>query len=307
MGSIAVEPAVKTLINLQLGWPSPRLFAANALLSGATEVLTSELETAAALIYGPHIGHPPLRKSVAEWLSSVYRTSISHERICISNGASANLSNVLQKFTDPIYTRKIFMVEPTYFLACPIFEDNGFQGKMRGVPETAEDGLDIAFLRRELEAAENAARGHSTMALPSLKVGKNYPKIFKYIIYIVPTFSNPSGKTLSLNLRKQLVSLAREFDALIISDDVYDFLSWPEDATSSETAGAAVLPRLVDMDRQMAGCSEFGNTLSNGSFSKVIGPGVRVGWSDCTPAFARELAEVYVIPFLPATRTSTDV
>lgn len=188
------------------------------------------------------------------------------------------------------------MVEPTYFLACPIFEDNGFQGKLKGIPETHEDGLDISFLRQELEAAEyaavKAAKANGTPDVPVLKTGKSYLKIFKYVIYIVPTFSNPSGKTLSLGARTSLVGLAREFDALVISDDVYDFLSWPEDAAAPVGAVAAVPPRLVDVDRDMPGYSTFGNTLSNGSFSKVIGPGVRVGWSECTPAFAKELGEV---------------
>ncbi|KAF6826643.1 aminotransferase [Colletotrichum musicola] len=292
MGSNIPTPK---LINLQLGWPSPRLFAASGLLDGATQILASEPETAAALVYGPHAGHPPLRKSVADWLSSVYGVAGDHERICITNGASGNLANVLQKFTDPLYTRRIFMVEPTYFLACPIFEDNGFQGKLRGVPE-GEEGLDIDFLRRELAAAEaetvSAAEAAGKPDVPTIKVGKTYPKVYKHVIYIVPTFSNPSAKTLSLQMRKDLVALARDYDALVISDDVYDFLSWPEDPAAPDNAVAAVPPRLVDVDREMPSCSEFGNTLSNGSFSKVIGPGVRVGWAESTAAFARELAEV---------------
>lgn len=298
MVTIPAGSSAKTLINLQLGWPSPRLFAANILLDGANEVLKSESATAAALIYGPHVGHPPLRESVAEWLSSVYSTSVGQERICISNGASANLANILLKFTDPLYTRKIFMVEPTYFLACPIFEDNGFQGKLRGVPEDNEEGLDIEFLRRELEIAELAAKDafkeKGISDVPILKTGSCYPKIFKYIIYIVPTFANPSGKTLSVPMRKRLVNLAREYDALVVSDDVYDFLSWPEDASAPDNAVAAIPPRLVDIDREMPGCSEFGNTLSNGSFSKIIGPGIRVGWAEGTPSFVTELGNVYV-------------
>ncbi|KXH31570.1 aminotransferase [Colletotrichum simmondsii] len=298
MGSNTTTTSSKSLslINLQLGWPSPRLFAASALLEGATQVLTSESETAAALIYGPHIGHPPLRKSIAEWLSSVYCTEIDYERISINNGASGNLANVLMKFTDPLYTRKIFMVEPTYFLACPIFEDNGFQGKLAGVPENDADGLDVTFLRRELAAIEAQAVEDAEKLgrpdIPTIKVGKTYPKIYKYVIYIVPTFSNPSGKTLCLQTRKDLVTLAREYDALVVSDDVYDFLSWPEDSSAPDDAVGAVPPRLVDIDRNMPGYSTWGNTISNGSFSKVIGPGVRVGWADGTPAFARELAEV---------------
>ncbi|KAF4777030.1 aminotransferase [Colletotrichum scovillei] len=286
MGSdtTAISSQSLSLINLQLGWPSPRLFAASALLEGATQVLTSESETAAALIYGPHIGHPPLRKSIAEWLSSVYGTEIDHERISINNGASGNLANVLLKFTDPLYTRKIFMVEPTYFLACPIFEDNGFQGKLAGVPENDTDGLDIAFLRRELAAAEaqaiEDAQNLGRPDIPTIKVERLTQK------------STNIGKTLYLQTRKDLVALARKYDALVVSDDVYDFLSWPEDLSAPDDTFGAVPPRLVDIDHDMPGYSTWGNTLSNGSFSKVIGPGVRVGWADGTPAFARELAEV---------------
>ncbi|TDZ25053.1 Uncharacterized protein Cob_v001612 [Colletotrichum orbiculare MAFF 240422] len=268
----------------------------SGLLDGATRVLTSDSETAAALIYGPHVGHPPLRKSVAQWLSSVYGPSVEYERICVTNGASGNLANVLQKFTDPLYTRRIFMVEPTYFLACPIFEDNGFRGKLRGVPEDGDEGVDIAFLRRELEVAEkearDVARSTGRADAPAVKVGKPYPKIYRYVIYLVSTFSNPSGKTLSVKMREELVRLAREHDALVISDDVYDFLSWPEGPSAPDDAVADVPPRLVDVDGEMPGRSQFGNTVSNGSFSKVIGPGVRVGWAEGTPAFVKELAAV---------------
>lgn len=295
MGSIL--PPARVLINLQRGWPSPSLFAASDLLDGANEVLTSKSETAAALIYGPHVGHPPLRESVGQWLSNVYSTTTTKDRICITSGASANLANVAMKFLDPLYTRAIFMIEPTYFLACPIFEDCGFQGKLRGVPED-EDGLDIDFLRRELEVAELAAvekaKAKGMPDAPMLKTGKTYPKVYKFVIYLVPTFSNPSAKTLSLELRTQLVLLAREFDALVVSDDVYDFLSWQEDP-SVDVNEVTVLPRLVDIDRQTPGGTEFGNTISNGSFSKIIGPGVRVGWAEGTPNFVNALSEVYVV------------
>lgn len=292
MGSVPVpEGAARPLINLQLGWPSPRLFAKEGLLKGAEEVLTSDKESAAALIYGPHAGHPPLRESIAEWLSSVYASSspTTKDRICITNGASGNLANVLLKFSDPVYTRAVFMVEPTYFLACPIFEDNGFQGKLRGVPEDDREGLDIEFLRRELETSEASAAAATS---PTLKTGSTYPKIYKYFIYLVPTFSNPSGKTLSLRMRQELVALARQYDALIVSDDVYDFLRWPEDSLAPDNAVSEVPPRLVDIDRYMPGYTKWGNTLSNGSFSKVIGPGVRVGWADCSPDMVIQLAEV---------------
>jgi DNA-binding transcriptional MocR family regulator len=139
-------------INLQLGWPLPSLFPSAQLLDGASSVLNSQKKMAASLIYGPDAGYEPLRHSIAKWLTSIYGRGSEHppDRTCVTGGTSGNLDNVLARFTGPGYTRTIWMVEPCYFLACPIFMDNGFQGMMRGVPED-DEGLDIDFLRASLE------------------------------------------------------------------------------------------------------------------------------------------------------------
>ncbi|KAK8128368.1 pyridoxal phosphate-dependent transferase [Apiospora sp. TS-2023a] len=299
-------------INLQTGWPSARLCASTAILHGAQQVLASESEAGPAMLYGPRIGHTPLRESLAAWLSNFYAESTSgilttRGRIAISNGASGNLANILQKFADPLYTRAIFLAEPTYFLACPIMEDNGFRGKLRGVPEGGPEhgGLDLEFLRQRLQETETEAVRMAAESgrpdAPILKTGPSYPKVFKFIIYVVPTFANPSGKTMADKTRRELVRMAREFDALIVSDDVYDYLSWPAEEPTGDGGGTTMaLPapppppsRLVDIDRGMDGYDEdWGNTLSNGSFSKIIGPGIRVGWADCAPTLAFQLGEV---------------
>ncbi|KAF2496373.1 aminotransferase [Lophium mytilinum] len=297
MGSFT-QDAELPHINLQLGWPTPSLFAREQLLKGSQSILSSPAETALALVYGPHPGYIPLRKEVAKWLSEIYSPAsgpIDFSRIIISNGASCNLANILQKFADATYTRRIFMVEPTYFLACPIFEDGGFKGKLQGIPEDAEEGLDIEYLRRVLQEAESErakAVPNPDDDVPRLKTGPNFPHVYKYIVYMVPTYSNPSAKTMSLHRRKQVVELAREYDALVVTDDVYDMLSWPADPALPDDAVGPIPPRLVDLDRSMPGRSDFGNTVSNGSFSKIVGPGVRVGWAESTKAFADLLGEV---------------
>jgi DNA-binding transcriptional MocR family regulator len=278
-------------INLQLGWPSPSLFPSAQLLDGATSVLESQAKTAASLIYGPDAGYEPLRRSIAAWLTSIYGcgSELSFDRVCVTNGASGNLDNVLARFTEPGYTQSIWMVEPCYFLACPIFMDNGFQGMMKGVPED-DEGLDVEFLRQGLVDADR-----STPPLPSMrKTGERYKKLYRHIIYCVPTFSNPSAKTMSLRRRQQLIRLAREFDALVITDDVYDILRWPADKEGSYQDLGDVPPRLVDVDRILEGGpkDEWGNAMSNGSFSKIIAPGVRVGWAEATPAFTLALSQV---------------
>lgn len=93
---------------------------------------------------------------------------------------------------------------------------------------------------------------------------------------------------MSLQAREQMVRLAREFDALIITDDVYDCLWWESRPDKPLERGIlqSVVPRLVDVDRFLDGGAErngadgFGNTMSNGSFSKICGPGVRTGWTE---------------------------
>jgi DNA-binding transcriptional MocR family regulator len=100
---------------------------------------------------------------------------------------------------------------------------------------------------------------------------------------------------MSLPCREKLVKLARRYDALIITDDVYDCLQWPTSSTSKPTSlSKAILPRLVDIDRKMEpvpGPDSFGNAMSNGSFSKLAGPGCRTGWAEATPKFVYGLSQ----------------
>ena len=102
-------------------------------------------------------------------------------------------------------------------------------------------------------------------------------------------------KTMSLRRRESLVRLARQYDALIVTDDVYDFLQWPSSPphSSLQDPGQACVPRLVDVDRYLDGGpkDEWGNTVSNGSFSKLVGPGVRTGWAEGTEKFAYGLSQ----------------
>lgn len=130
-----------------------------------------------------------------------------------------------------------------------------------------------------------------------LKPPRPWRKIYKHVIYAVPTFANPSGKVMSLDHRERLVRLARQYDALLVTDDVYDFLQWPSSPGGNrELQDHACVPRLVDVDRYLDGgpVDEWGHAISNGSFSKLIGPGTRTGWAEATEKVAYGLSQVYV-------------
>ncbi|KFG78879.1 hypothetical protein MANI_111637 [Metarhizium anisopliae] len=185
---------------------------------------------------------------------------------------------------DPIYknTRKMILEK----LGNPYYlKGKDFEGI--GVPED-DEGIDLVVLQnkiRELEQDEQAK--------PQLKPVKPHDttrKLYRHVVYIVPTCANPSGKTMSLRRREELVHLARDHNALVVCDDVYDFLQWSVDPEDEQGNRSDLrLPRLCDIERSL-GFSEqdpdkFGYTVSNGSFSKIAGPGVRTGWVEASSKF----------------------
>ncbi|KAM0255183.1 hypothetical protein ACHAQJ_006026 [Trichoderma viride] len=285
----------KKQINLLRGWPSPHLLPADILSAACQRILADPVESVPVLQYAPDEGYQPLRERLAQWLGQHYRVEPDANRICITGGASQNLACILQSFTDPHYTRAVWMVAPCYYLASSIFEDSGFAGRLRAAPED-DEGLDIEELEKRLGAWESEEKLKSHLEPKPFKDPGPYRKLYRHVIYAVPTCSNPSGGTMSIRRRESLVKLARKYDALVICDDVYDFLQWPlEGATSAERPPEMRLPRLCDIDMSLGRAENdprgFGHTVSNGSFSKIAGPGVRTGWAEGTPAFALGLSK----------------
>lgn len=86
-------------------------------------------------------------------------------------------------------------------------------------------------------------------------------------LYTIPIFQNPTGTILPTERRQRLVELARRYNFLIIADEVYQLLG----------ERGSIPPPLATFDEQ--------RVLSLGSFSKILGPGIRVGWVQCTPEF----------------------
>ena len=147
------------LINLQKGWPNSALLPVAQIETASTVALSNPDVYTPGLLYGPDPGYEPLRENIAHWLTHFYQppSKILAERICITGGASQNLACILQVFSDPLYTRNVWMVSPTYYLACRIFEDSGFHGRLRSVPED-EEGVDIEYLRKALHQSEMKAQ-----------------------------------------------------------------------------------------------------------------------------------------------------
>lgn len=317
------ENGKKQNINFLRGWPAASLLPAEALRAASQTALSDSDIWVPGLEYGPDPGYQPLREALAEWLGRFYgdvaspphepsRTSetvggsgpkvrdikAEAERITITGGASQSLACLLQSFTDPARTLAIWVVAPCYFLACPILVDAGFAGRLRAVPED-EEGVDVKVLEREMCAVEEQHQQQQGEEERRYKDPGPNRKIYRHIVYCVPAFSNPSGLTTTLARRTELVDLARRHDALVICDDVYDMLQWrcispsPSPSPLPQHPHKALLPRIADIDLALGRSphdppgKHFGHAVSNGSFSKLVAPGTRTGWTYSTADFAR--------------------
>ena len=98
------------------------------------------------------------------------------------------------------------------------------------------------------------------------------------LIYTIPTYQNPSGQTMSAGQRKRLVELSHEHDFLILADEVYQLLSY--DDSPPDALGTY---------------SESGTILSLGSFSKILAPGLRLGWIQTSVEMAKRLTKIGAI------------
>lgn len=144
-------------IDLFRGWPASELIPVDSLKEAAVKTLSSKSISDAGFGYGPDEGYHPLRQGIAKWLTEFYgpQEAITSSRICITGGASQNLASILQVFTDPLQTKMTWLVDPTYHLVFRSFEDAGFHGRMRAIPED-ESGMDVLALERALEALPDA-------------------------------------------------------------------------------------------------------------------------------------------------------
>jgi 2-aminoadipate transaminase len=184
------------------------------------------------LQYGANQGDGTFRQSLAGFLSRGYGWPTRSDSLFITSGASMGLHLICTLFTKPGDT--IFVEEPTYFFALRIFADHD----LRLIPiRTDEEGLVVEDLEEKLV---------------------NFRPKF---LYIIPTFQNPTGHSLPVERRQNLVNLSTKHDFLVVADEVYHFLSYSKKPP---------IP--------FAAFIESGNIISLGSFSKILAPGLRLGW-----------------------------
>ncbi len=204
-----------------------------------------------ALQYGAFQGFGPLLDSLATYLSHEPAYDMPVEPESLFLTGGA--SQALD-MACTLFTRAgdtVFVEEPTYYLVRTIFADHHL--RVVGVP-TDEAGL-------------------RTDALEAMLNDDSLPE--PVLLYTIPTFQNPTGSVLPADRRQALVALARTHGFTVGADEVYHLLHY----------GPPPPPPLVSFDT-----SDSGTVISLGSFSKVLSPGLRLGWVQAHPRLIQRFA-----------------
>jgi 2-aminoadipate transaminase len=227
-------------ISFIYGLPDPATFPAAALERLAGQVLRDRPEL--ALQYGPEQGYGPLIDYLRERLAREEGLAIGRPHIMLNGGSAQALDHICTMLTRP--GDAVLVEAPTYHETLQLFRDHGLRPLQ--VPMDSS-GLQVEALAKRLDDLAN--RGERAR-----------------ILYLIPNFQNPSGITLAAERRGPILELARRFDLLVIEDDVYRELVYEGEVPPSLFA--------LDLDRG----SEPGRVLRIGSFSKILAPGLRMGW-----------------------------
>ncbi len=226
----------ENIISFAGGLPAPELFPVEEMQFVSTKVL--EEMGCEALQYSPTEGYDPLRKKITDRMAEIGIKS-TKEDVLITSGSQQGLD-----FSGKIFLNQddiVLCESPSYLGAINAFRSYGCQFKE---VKTDDDGMVMSDLEEAINNTENIR-----------------------LIYVIPDFQNPSGRTWSLDRRKKLVELANKYDLPIVEDNPYGELIFEGER----------LPAVKSFDSQ-------GRVVFLGTFSKTFSPGLRIGWVCAGPA-----------------------
>lgn len=219
------------VISFAGGLPAPEFFPIEE-ISLINQIVLNKAGTK-ALQYTTTEGYAPLRDWIANRMNVRLGTTFDKDNILITHGSQQGLDLSGKVFLDE---GDIVLCEsPTYLAAISAFKTYGCNFIEIS---TDEDGMIMTDLEATL--------GNT----PNVK-----------LIYVIPTFQNPTGKTWSLERRRQLAELSAKYNVAVIEDNPYGELRFE----------GKPLPSIKSFDTR-------GNILCTGSFSKIFCPGFRIGW-----------------------------
>lgn len=223
------------VIPFAAGNPAPEAFPSQLIADITADILSTQ--PIAALQYSVTEGYPPLREMLKSMLKDRYSIGREFDDLITVSGAQQGIElacKVLCNEGDVIICER-----PTFIGTLNSFKS--YNARLIGI-DVQGSGIDLDKMEQTLQ--QNKVR----------------------LIYVIPNFQNPSGRTMDLATRKGIYALAKKYGAMILEDNPYGDLRF---------AGEDI-PSIKSFD-------EDGIVIYCGSFSKVLAPGLRVGYV-CAPA-----------------------
>jgi len=231
------------IISFAGGLPAPELFPIEDIERASVEVLREQ--GAKALQYGSTEGYTPLREKIAKRMK-VFGIDTNADNILITNGSQQGLDFTGRVFLDP--DDVVLCESPSYLGAIQAFR--AYQPKFVEVP-TDNNGMIMEELEKIVETTDKIK-----------------------VIYVIPDFQNPSGRTWSVERRKKLIEIANKYNLPIVEDNPYGELRFEGE----------MLPSIKHFDTE-------DRVIFLGTFSKTFCPGFRLGWT-CA---SKEILSKYIM------------
>lgn len=223
--------SVPGVISFAAGNPAPEAFPVEKIREISDKLLSEDPIT--VLQYGITEGYLPLRNLMKERMAKQGCFKEDSEDLIITSGAQQVMELSCKALCDPGDT--LICEAPSFIGSLNAFKS--YNVNLVGVP-LDDDGMNPELLEEALKANPNTK-----------------------LIYLIPNFQNPTGKTTTLARRKELYALAQKYNTMILEDNPYGDLRF---------AGGDV-PTIKSMDTD-------NRVIYAGSFSKVLSPGIRVGF-----------------------------
>lgn len=231
VGAILKAAADPKIISFAGGLPAPELFPVKEMQAAVDQVFTQEGQE--AMQYGAAKGVTALRELILEHVKKKEGVTGQLDNVMVTTGSEQVLDLVGKAFVDPGDT--VLVEQPTYLCALDVFKSYG--AKFVGV-DMDEQGM-------KMDSLEEALQAH-----PETK-----------LVYTVPNFQNPTGRTMAVERRQKLAELAEKYDVYVLEDNPYGEIRF---------AGHHV-PAVKSFDKS-------GHVFYMSTFSKTLAPGFRLGW-----------------------------
>ena len=252
------------IISFAGGFPDSAMFDVQGIREASERALRDE--PGAALQYGATEGYNPLREQLAAFMQAKGVAGLRADELIVTTGSQQALDLVGKTLLDPQDT--VLVESPTFLATIQCFRLYG--PTVLGVP-IDEGGVDVDALEQMIQ--------------------QHRPKL----VYLVPTFGNPSGAMTSLQRRLRVLELAVKYQTVVVEDDPYGDLYFAD----------APPPSMLALSAQVPGSRDW--LVHCGSLSKVLSPGLRIGWMVAPPTLlaratmCKQFSDAHTSTFAQAT------